>query len=142
MKVILNYGVFLCLILLVSVNLQAQNADKTKANNSPDKNMKQIFIDRFLVPAEAKEEFLQRMKINRNFIKKLLGFIEDTAYEQIGGEGEFNYVTVAVWRDAEAIENAKREVFAMYQKQNFDMPAFLKRLNIKIDRAIYRKMED
>jgi len=67
---------------------------------------------------------------------------EDTAYEQIGGEGEFNYVTVAVWKDAEAIEKAKREVFALYQKQNFDMPAFLKRLNIKIDRAIYKRIRD
>lgn len=104
--------------------------------------MNQIFIDRFVVPEAAKEEFLQRMKINRDFIENLPGFIEDTAYEQIGGDGEISYVTVAVWKDAEAIENARRDVFAMYQKQNFDMPAFLKRLNIKIDRAIYKKMEE
>ena len=104
--------------------------------------MNEILIDRFVVPPEAAEEFLHRMKMNRDFIKKLPGFIEDTAYEQIGGEGEFNYVTVAVWKDAEAIEKANREVFALYQKQNFDMPAFLKRLNIKIDRAIYKRIKD
>src|SRR5262245_29814099 len=103
--------------------------------------MNEILIDRFVVPPEAAEEFLQRMKKNRDFIKELPGFIENTAYEQIGGEGEFNYVTVAVWKDAEA-EKAKREVFALYQKQNFDIPAFLKRLNIKIDRAIYTRIKD
>jgi len=38
--------------------------------------MNEILIDRFVVPPEAAEEFLHRVKMNRDFIKKLPGFIE------------------------------------------------------------------
>ncbi len=44
--------------------------------------MKQIFIDKFLVPENAKQEFIERMNINRSFIKTLNGFNEDAAYER------------------------------------------------------------
>jgi len=37
--------------------------------------MNEILIDRFVVPPEAAEEFLHRMKMNRDFIKELPGFI-------------------------------------------------------------------
>ena len=39
------------------------------------------FIDKFFVPAVAIKEFQQRVKINREMIKQLPGFIEDAAYE-------------------------------------------------------------
>ena len=55
-----------------------------------------ILIDKFIVPLQAREEFVERMSVNRSFIKTLPGFVEDTAYEQTGGEGEFNFVTIAV----------------------------------------------
>lgn len=135
---------FFTLLLLCLVTIQAQNNDKVSSEKSSEKGVKmnQILIDRFIVPTAAKDEFLQRMKINRQFIKTMPGFIKDTVYEQTGGEGEFNYVTIAVWKDADALGRAKQSVSEEYKKQNFDMPAFLKRLNIKIDRAIYQELVD
>lgn len=145
MKTIWKYGIFGGLILLLGLSANAQDGGKTGSGNSNNKSseMKQILIDRFVVPAAAREEFLRRMKINRDFIKNLPGFIEDAAYEQTGGDGsEFNFVTTAVWKNSDSLESAKREVFAFYQKQKFDMPVFLKRLNVKIERAIYRELKD
>ena len=136
--------IFFGLLLLLSVNLCAQSGSQGAKGESQNQEsgMQLVLIDRFVVPSDAKTEFLQRMSINRNFIRKLPGFIGDAAYQQIGGNGESNYVTVAVGRNAEAIENAKKAVTAEYQRQGFDLQGMLKRLNIRIDRAVYKRLED
>ena len=104
--------------------------------------MQQILIDKFIVPTEAKEEFLTRLRANLDLIKKQPGFIDTTAYEKSGGEGEFNYVTVAVWENEDVLLNARQTVSTENQKLGFNLPEILKRLNIKIDRAVYKKLED
>lgn len=76
-----------------------------------------------------------------NFIKNLPRFVKDTAYEEIKAEGEVNYVMVAVWENAEVLDNAKKAVFAEFQKQGFDPIETYKRLNIKIDRAVYKRID-
>jgi len=97
------------------------------------------FIDKFLVPAHAKEEFMQRTNINRNFIKSLPGFIEDAAYEQTDGEGNLVFITIATWESEAAVKKAKETVQAEYKKQGFDLAAMLTRLNITIDRGEYKQ---
>lgn len=42
--------------------------------------MKQIFIDKFMVPEDSVEEFIERMNSIRGLLRKLPGFIEDAAY--------------------------------------------------------------
>jgi hypothetical protein len=78
------------------------------------------------------------MKINRDFIKKLPGFIEDAAYTYQDENDNLICVTVARWRNMDFINKAKEAVQAEYRRENFDMPAMLKRLNISIDRGIYK----
>ncbi len=51
--------------------------------------MKQIFIDKFVVPENAKPEFTERMKVNSTIIKSLKGFIEDAAYERSDERGNW-----------------------------------------------------
>jgi heme-degrading monooxygenase HmoA len=103
-------------------------------------SLEQILIDRIIVPETAKQAFIERMNINRNFIKQLPGFIEDAAYEHGDGQGNLVYVTIAVWQNEDALKNAKEAVQAEYKKENFNMPEMLKRLNITIDRGIYEKV--
>lgn len=100
------------------------------------------FIDKFFVPAAAKNEFYARMGINRNFIKKLPGFIEDTAYEYTDSDGNLICVTVAQWESREALNKAREAVQAEYKKQGFDTAEMFKRLNITADRGIYTEMAD
>ena len=78
--------------------------------------MQVVFIDRFVVPNAAKAEFLERMKINRDFIKTLPGFIEDSAYEEAGG-AESHYVTTALWRDDQAAIKAVYLAIVNIQKK-------------------------
>ena len=102
----------------------------------------QILIDKLIVPEKAKQEFIERLDINRNFIKQLPGFIKDAVYERSDGQGSLVYVTIAVWQNEEALKNAKEAVQVEYRKQNFDLQEMLKRLNITIDRGIYKKTAD
>lgn len=103
--------------------------------------MTQIFIDRFIVPQNAKAEFIHRMTINRNFINALPGFIRDEAYERTDEEGNLICITIAVWENETALKNAKELVQAEYRQQGFNMPAMLERLGIRMERGQYEPLE-
>ena len=83
--------------------------------------MEQILIDKLIVPEKAKQEFTEMLNFNRNFIKKLPGFIEDKVYERTDEDGNLICITVAVWESTEAIKKAKVAVQAEYQKQGFNL---------------------
>ncbi|WPV01322.1 hypothetical protein SNE26_06015 [Mucilaginibacter sp. cycad4] len=104
--------------------------------------MKQIFIDQFIVPATAQQEFKERMKINRDFIKKLDGFIEDRAFERYDEQGNLICITTAIWQNEDVLQKAKEAVQQEYQQQGFDMKAMLQRLNIRMERNTYREIID
>lgn len=99
------------------------------------------FIDKFLVPANAKQEFLERVKINRDFIKKLPGFVEDVAYERTDEQGNLIFITVALWQNEEVMQKAKEAVQAEYKKQGFNPAAMFERLHITMDRGIYKEAQ-
>src|SRR5207302_2545297 len=102
--------------------------------------LQQVLIDKFIVPQKSKQELFERMNINMNFIKKLPGFIEHTVYERDDEQGNLVIVTVALWENEDAIKKAKEAVQAEYKKQNFNLQEMLTRLNITIDRNIYKKV--
>jgi heme-degrading monooxygenase HmoA len=143
MKTIYQTGRLLLFLIVSCTTAKAQNIDTSAGINSPGKksNMQLVFIDRFVVPNTAKAEFLERMKINRDFIKTLPGFIEDSAYEEVG-ETESYYVTTAIWRDDDAIQKARAAVTAEYQREGFNPPEFMKKLNIKMERGVFKKLQD
>ncbi len=66
------------------------------------------FIDKFVIPTAAREEFMKRTQINREFIKKLPGFIEDEMYISTDTDGNTHCVTVAVWENEEALQKQKK----------------------------------
>lgn len=101
--------------------------------------MNQILIDRFDFPKESKEPFLERVKINRDLIKTIDGFLGDETYIR-EENGRIQFVTIAIWKDQGSLDNAKTLVFSEYQKQCFVMPDFLVRHSIKIERGIYERM--
>jgi len=132
----------LCLTVPVTVFSQNNNNTPMEALTSSKIETQQFFIDKFIVPQNAKREFIERMNVNRNFIKNLPGFIEDNVYERTDEHGNLIIVTVAMWENEDAIKNAKGAVQALYQKEGFDMQGFLKRLNIVIDRGQYKKSKN
>jgi predicted ester cyclase len=122
--------------------LEVLPADVTVLYNKKAHNGQVNFIDKFFVPAAAINEFRERTQLNRDLIKKLPGFIEDAAYEYKDNDGNLVCVTVAMWQNNEALNNAKEAVQAEYKKQGFDAPAMLKRLNITVDRGVYSQVHE
>jgi steroid delta-isomerase-like uncharacterized protein len=118
--------------------IEALPLDLTQLSNRKPSGNQVNFIDKFHVPASAKQEFMERVKINRNFIKNLPGFIEDAAYERTDENGNLVFITIAVWENEDAVNKAKEAVQAEYKKQGFNMPEMLERLNITMDRGMYR----
>ncbi len=102
--------------------------------------MKQIFIDKFIVPKNAIEEFIQRMNYNRGFIRNLPGFVQDAAYERTDENGNKIVVTVAIWQSENAIKKAKEAVQAEYARIGFHPEEMLMRLNIVLERGTYTEI--
>jgi steroid delta-isomerase-like uncharacterized protein len=98
------------------------------------------FIDKFRVPAGARQAFYERMNINRSLIKTLPGFIEDAAYEYTSENGDLICVTVALWQSREALNKAREVVQEQYKKEGVDPAEMLKRLNIVADRGVYEEI--
>ncbi len=100
-----------------------------------------IFIDKFFIPKAGINEFMERMNLNRKFLRTLEGFIEDSAYTNMNNEGDLNCLTIAVWENESVLEKAKIKVQATYKEEGFNMNEMFSRLNISMDRAIYSKLE-
>ena len=96
------------------------------------------FIDKFFVPENSIKEFTQRMNYNRSFIKNLPGFIKDEAYEQKDEKGNLTIITIAVWQSQEDVNNAKKAVQDEYKRIKFNPLEFYERLNIKMERGLYK----
>ena len=130
----------IAMALFTCLPVFAQQPSSTTTETSKTKAMKQIFIDKFVLPENAKAEFLQRMNYNRTFLKKQPGFVSDAAYERTDEHGNLVVVTVAIWESADAIAKAKAAVQDEYKRIGFNMPAMLERLKITIERATYHEI--
>lgn len=140
MKTNLLIGI-ICLAFF-TIKADAQTAIvNSERESKKSETMKQIFIDTFIVPEKSKQEFLERVTINRNFIKHLNGFIKDHAYERTDENGNLIYMTIAVWENEAVLKKAKETVQAQYKKEGFNIFEMFKRLNIVMDRNIYKEAQ-
>ncbi|WP_127128534.1 ester cyclase [Pseudoflavitalea rhizosphaerae] len=130
-KIIRSFALIDRLSFFQQKKLLPENIGILQAKASPEKV---IFIDRFVVPASALTEFKQRVKINRELIRTIPGFIEDATFENKDSNGNTIYVTIAQWTSQESLQKAKEAVQAAYKKEGFDIAAMLSRLNITLDR--------
>jgi len=127
---------FLCLVLLLAFTQVSGQQNNKKVMTQ------QTLIDRFIVPQPAIDTFMQRVNYNRNFIKKLPGFMHDAAYQHRDEKGNLIFVTVAVWENETLINNAKNAVQSEYKRIGFNMPQFLEQAGITIERGIYEEVKE
>ncbi|SRR6266542_948041 len=118
-----------------------QTFTTSKNENKMDTTARQIFIDKFLIPEKAIQEFKERTKINMSFITKQPGFIKEEAYERFDEHGNLIYITIVVWENDDAIKKAKATVQAEYKKQGFNPMEMMERLHIILDRGTYSMLE-
>jgi len=126
----------LCLLLLLAFTQVSGQQNNKKVMTQ------QTLIDRFIVPQPAIDTFMQRVNYNRNFIKKLPGFMHDAAYQHRDEKGNLIFVTVAVWENETLINNAKNAVQSEYKRIGFNMPQFLEQAGITIERGIYEEVKE
>jgi heme-degrading monooxygenase HmoA len=98
-------------------------------------------VDKFVVPAHAREEFLDKVHATHAVLRTQPGFVRDAILEQSSGPSEFNFVTIVEWENSNAIDGARRAVAALHQRMNFDAQAMISRFGIRADIANYKRVE-
>jgi heme-degrading monooxygenase HmoA len=94
-------------------------------------------IDKFVVPAAARQEFLAKVRSTHQLLKAQPGFVRDVVLEQVEGPGRFNVVTMVEWQSQSAMDAAKAAVTAAHAKSGFNPQELLARLGIEADIANY-----
>lgn len=100
-----------------------------------------FFIDKFIIPNDAMDLFINQMQYNRAFIMNLSGFITDYVLSRQAQNGNLELVTVAVWKDQKSLDNAKNLVQEEYKRIGFNPHAFLQELSITMERQQYSAYE-
>ncbi|WNZ26788.1 antibiotic biosynthesis monooxygenase [Leptolyngbya sp. NK1-12] len=95
-------------------------------------------VYKFVVPNQAREEFLTQVKKTHQLLKAQPGFIQDFLLEQPADTEEFNVITIVEWRDAKAIEDARAAVMTMHKNTGFNPQEMFARLGIKADLGNYK----
>jgi heme-degrading monooxygenase HmoA len=98
-------------------------------------------VDKFVVPAAARQEFLGKVRSTHQLLKAQPGFVRDVVLEQSSGPGKFNFVTMVEWQSQSAMEAAKVAVMAVHAKSGFSSQAMFARLGIEADIADYEAMD-
>jgi heme-degrading monooxygenase HmoA len=98
-------------------------------------------IDKFNVPSSARKEFIDKVHRTHELLRTLPGFIQDNVLEQIGGPGEFNFVTIVIWDSMESMEAARKAVMAKREESGFNPQEMFARLGIKADLANYKQID-
>lgn len=100
-----------------------------------------VLIDKFHVPKASIAPFMEKMDTNRQLIKTLPGFIGDNVFQQTEANGDLVVVTVAEWESLDSIAKAKETVQSEYKKTGFDLPGFIAKLGITMERGIFERTE-
>jgi heme-degrading monooxygenase HmoA len=97
-------------------------------------------VDKFVVPASAREEFLRRVLDTHQVLRRQPGFVRDSILEQVSGPGRFNIVTVAEWQDQASIDAARAQVLKAQAESGFNPQETIARLGIETDIATYKPL--
>jgi heme-degrading monooxygenase HmoA len=103
-------------------------------------NTKAYRVDKFVVPARAREEFLEKVHATHELLRSQAGFLQDFILEQASGPGEFNFVTIVEWENDAAMEPVRQAVAALHQRMSFDSHELFARLGIRADLGNYERV--
>jgi len=97
-------------------------------------------IDKFIVPAAARQAFIDAVDATDAVMRAQPGFVRHDLLEQVGGPGEFNFVTVAEWESDAVIPVVAAAIARHHAERRFDRNAFLTTHGIRADIATYRML--
>ena len=108
--------------------------DQTKSNHV-------YRVDKFIVPIEARDEFIAKIQPTHTLLQTQPGFIQDFVLEQSAGPGKFNFVTLVEWENEAAMAQARTAVSTLHQQMNFNPQQLFARLHIEADMANYQQLK-
>src|SRR3546814_14120219 len=88
-------------------------------------------VDKFLVPDEAREEYLQNLRATHELLRKQPGFVQDFVLEPASGQSGFNFVTIAEWASQGAIDAARLAVPVLPRDIDHAPPVLFARPGVK-----------
>lgn len=94
-------------------------------------------VDRFIVPAASRDEFLARVHDTHVVLRQQAGFLQDMILERPSGEEAVSIVTVVEWANAEVVSRVSEAVARHHAEVGFDRHATLARLGITADIGSY-----
>lgn len=101
--------------------------------------MQVVPIDTFIVPEASRAALVQAARESATYLRTLPGFVEGYIFEKTGGDSSNTIVTTAVWQDQAAFENAQESAAAEFQRVGFNPREIMSKLDVTIQRAVYRR---
>ncbi|MFW0786225.1 antibiotic biosynthesis monooxygenase [Gordonia sp. CPCC 206044] len=95
-------------------------------------------IDKFSVPADSMDEFLERVHHTHALLGDQPGILRNEVMTLTDGPSEFNVVTTVTWESVDALADAGHVVAEDAARTDFDRAAFLTRLGVRGDFGTYR----
>ncbi|WP_181170410.1 MULTISPECIES: antibiotic biosynthesis monooxygenase [unclassified Mesorhizobium] len=99
-------------------------------------------VDKFVVPAQARDEILGKARMTHELLRQQEGFVQDFLLEQFSGPGEFNLVTMVEWESQAAIDKVVPIVKAAHESIAFSPQETIARLGVKADIANYQRVPE
>jgi heme-degrading monooxygenase HmoA len=99
-------------------------------------------VDKFVVPAEARDEILSKARMTHELLRQQEGFVQDFLLEQFSGPGEFNIVTMVEWESQAAVDKVVPIVKAAHERIAFSAQETIVRLGVKADIANYQRVPE
>jgi heme-degrading monooxygenase HmoA len=98
-------------------------------------------VDKFVVPAKAREEFWKHVRRTHEVLRRQPGFVEDALLESPAGQDRYDVVTIVRWASMEDLVQAKAAVERSHHAAQFSPPEFFRRAGIKADLGTYVKVD-
>ncbi|MES2128378.1 MAG: antibiotic biosynthesis monooxygenase [Pseudomonadota bacterium] len=95
-------------------------------------------VDKFIVPASARVPFLTAIEAIHHLIGAQPGCVQNHVLEQVGGPGEFNFVSVVEWASDDAMVCARGVIEAHQAQSGIDPQRFRDKQGIRADVGTYQ----
>ena len=99
-------------------------------------------VDKFVVPVEAREEIVGKVRMTHELLRQQDGFVQDFLLEQFSGPGEFNLVTIVEWESQAAVDSVVPIVKAAHERIAFSPQETIARLGVRTDIANYQRLPE
>jgi heme-degrading monooxygenase HmoA len=110
-------------------------------SNQEHKGERVYRLDRFVVPAAAREELLTRVNQTHEILRRQPGFLQDFLLERPGEDGATIIVTMVEWDSRETVDRVIPIVQAAHREMGFNPKETIARLGVTAELGTYQAIE-